>query len=195
MTHTTQPKTGRLKQGVAVVLLAATLSACTTNPSPNSYDADAVGLVRRAEQGEVVSYRWVEVRTEKGVGTVVGAGVGGAVGSTIGRGGTGVAGAIGGALIGGLLGNAIDKQAGRKNGFEYVVRTNSGELVTLVQLDAQPIPEGAPVLILYSRDSSRLVLDESRISYERPNPSPSSEDGEHEGYYGRLKAEDYDDGK
>lgn len=143
-----------------IVPLATTVVACGPNVSPNSYDAHSVGEVRRAERGTVESYRWVKIEGKSGVGTVAGAGVGAAAGSTIGNGGAeSVIGAIGGALIGGMLGNSVEKSASVKSGFEYVVRTESGSLVTLVQADEQPLPEGAPVLIIFSGSRSRLVFD------------------------------------
>lgn len=164
-----------------IALSAGTLTACTTNVSPDSYSAGAVGDIRRAERGEIESYRYVEIRTERGVGTAVGIGAGAAAGSTVGDGAGGVAGAIGGALIGGLLGNALDKEAGKKSGYEYVIRTAAGDLVTLVQADKSPLPKGAPILIVYSRGKSRIILDDARIEnsyndqqYELNKPEPGS---------------------
>lgn len=147
-------------KALALLPLAALTVACGPNMSPNSYDAHSVGEVRRAERGTVESYRWVQINGESGVGTVAGAGIGAAAGSTIGNSGAeNIIGAIGGAIIGGLIGGGVEKSAKNKSGFEYIVRTESGSLVTLVQADEQPLPEGAPVLILFSGSRSRLVFD------------------------------------
>ena len=144
----------------ALLPLAFSVVACGPSVSPNTYDAHSVGEVRRAERGTIESYRWVKIQGKSGVGTVAGAGVGAAAGSTIGNGGAeSVIGAIGGALIGGMIGNSVEKSASTKSGFEYVIRTETGSLVTLVQADDQPLPEGAPVLILFSGSRSRIVFD------------------------------------
>ncbi len=164
-----------------VVPLALTASACTQDLSTGRYDPYAVGQVRQVERGVIDSYRWVEIRSERsGVGTAVGVGVGAAAGSSVGRGADGVIGAIGGALLGGLIGNSIDKNASKQNGFEYVIRTESGSLVTIVQADKQPLPEGAPVQIIFGRDRSRVILDTRAIERDdrrRPAPEETQDNG------------------
>ena len=190
MTQQKSYPTRRLNQILATGSVAAALflGACTTNVSPGSYDANAVGSVQRAERGEIESYRYVEIRTERGVATASGVVAGAAAGSTVGSGAEGVLGALGGALIGGLIGKSIDEDIGRKTGYEYVIRTESGHLVTIVQASENPIPEGAPVLIVYGRDMTRITLDESRIEYdagpdERTIGAAQDDD---EPYYGRI---------
>lgn len=152
---------------------ALVLGACTSNQSPNSYDSRAVGQVNRVERGTIESYRWVQIeRRNSGVGTVAGAGIGAAAGSTVGsgrgRGAENVIGAIGGALIGGLIGNSIEKAGSKKGGFEYLIRTESGALVSIVQQDNSPLPEGAPVVIMFSGSQSRVVFDHNAPRYQEP---------------------------
>ncbi len=164
-------KSTHMKFAVALPL-ALFAGACAPNMSSNSYDARSVGEVRRIERGTIQSYRWVEIRGPRsGVGTMAGAGIGAAAGSTIGGGhGSGaenVIGAIGGALLGGLLGSSIEKNATKQSGFEYVIRTESGALVSIVQADTQPLPEGAPVLIHFSGTRSRVVFDHNAMRPDR----------------------------
>jgi outer membrane lipoprotein SlyB len=150
----------KLTKYAALLPLALMATACAQDLSTGRYAPHAVGQVRQVELGVIDSYRWVEIRgDESGIGTVAGAGIGGAAGSTIGDGATGVIGAIGGALVGGLIGNSVDKSASRQSGFEYVIRTQSGSLVTIVQADKQPLPEGAPVQLIFGRDRTRVILD------------------------------------
>ncbi len=140
--------------------LALFVGACGPSYSSNSYDGQSVGEVRRVERGTIESYRFVKIENnDSGVGTLAGAGVGAAAGSTVGNGAGGVIGAIGGALLGGLIGNSIEKSATDKSGFEYIILTESGSRVTLVQVDNQPFPAGTPVNILFSGNRSRIVLD------------------------------------
>lgn len=175
-------KTGLLLAVPAALLLGA----CTTNQSPNSYDQRAVGQVNRVERGTIESYRWVQIeRRNSGVGTVAGAGIGAAAGSTIGsgrgRGAENVIGAIGGALLGGLIGNSIEKSGSKKGGFEYLIRTESGALVSIVQQDNSPLPEGAPVVIMFSGSQSRVVFDHNAPRYDdRPYQEPAPEQPESE---------------
>jgi outer membrane lipoprotein SlyB len=148
--------------------LAMMTTACTQNMSPHSYDSHAVGEARRVERGVIDSYRWVEIRGDSKVGTAVGVGVGAAAGSTVGNSGAeNVIGAIGGALLGGLLGSSIDKSANKKSGFEYLIRTESGSLISILQEDRHPFAEGTPVVIVFSRDRSRVVLDHSAYEDNR----------------------------
>ena len=156
------------KRLALVVPLALMAGACTQNLSPHSYEANSVGEARKVERGVIESYRWVEIRSESGVGTAVGVGVGAAAGSTIGNSGAeNIIGAIGGALFGGLIGNSIDKSAGKQSGFEYLIRTDSGSLISLVQADRHPFAEGTPVMVVFSRDRSRVVLDHSAYEDNR----------------------------
>ncbi|TNE65219.1 MAG: hypothetical protein EP335_05875 [Alphaproteobacteria bacterium] len=157
---------------MAMVLpLALTLGACAGTQSPHTYDSHAVGQVRRVERGTIESFRWVEIKGNSGVGTLAGAGVGAAAGSTIGHGGAeSVIGAIGGALVGGLIGSGVEKSARTKGGYEYIIRTESGNLVTLVQEDKEPLPDGAPVIIVFSGDRSRVRLDHAAFRPNNPQP-------------------------
>ena len=157
--------------------VALMLGACSTSYSPNSYDSRSVGQVNRVERGTVESYRWVQIqRRDSGVGTVAGAGIGAAAGSTIGsgrgRGAENIIGAIGGALLGGLIGSSIEKSGSKKGGFEYLIRTESGAMVSIVQQDTSPLPEGAPVVIMFSGSQSRVVFDHNAPRYNDNEPSP-----------------------
>jgi outer membrane lipoprotein SlyB len=164
------------KAGLIVALpLSMALGACSSTTSPNSYESRSVGQVSRVERGTIESYRWVEIRNSKsGIGTVAGAGIGAAAGSTVGsgrgRGAENVIGAIGGALLGGLIGNSIEKSASKKSGFEYIIRTESGALVSLVQTDTNPLPEGAPVIITYSGSGSRVSFDHNAPRFTNDAP-------------------------
>jgi len=163
-------KTHRLKLALALPLTMFA-AACSPNLSSNSYEAQSVGEARRIERGTIESYRWVEITGKTGVGTAVGAGIGAAAGSTVGsgrgRGAENIIGAIGGALLGGLIGSSIEKSASKQSGFEYVIRTESGALVSIVQADTQPLPEGAPVLIHFSGTRSRVVFDHNAMRPDR----------------------------
>jgi len=157
-----------------MVPLAIMASACTQNLSPHSYESYAVGEARRVERGVIDSYRWVEIRkSQSGAGTAAGVGIGAAAGSTIGNSDAeNIIGAIGGALIGGLIGNSVEKGASKQSGFEYIIRTDSGSLITVVQADRQPFAEGTPVIIVFGGDRTRVRLDHS--AYDNSGDYPDS---------------------
>jgi outer membrane lipoprotein SlyB len=70
-------------------------------------------------------------------------------------------GAIGGAVIGGLAGAAIESSATQQKGLEYVVETENGNLMTIVQGTNPAFMEGQRVLVLYGTPS-RLIADPRR---------------------------------
>jgi len=187
-------RTKNIKLAIALPL-ALFAGACAPNLSSNSYDSRSVGEVRRIERGTIESYRWVEINGKTGVGTVAGAGVGAAIGSTVGsgrgKGAEDVIGAIGGAILGGLIGSSIEKSASKQSGYEYVIRTESGALVSIVQADKRPLPEGAPVLIHFSGSRSRVVFDHNAMRPDRNTVDDIPDQYDDEGGY--YDEEDNDD--
>jgi len=178
----TAMKKKMVTKAIALPLVLA-LGACAATPSPRTYDAHAVGQVRRVERGTIESFRWVQVKNNSGVGTVAGAGVGAAAGSTIGDGGAdSVIGAIGGAIIGGLIGSSVEKSATTKGAYEYIIRTESGSLVTIVQADEQPLPDGAPVIIVFGADRARVRLDDAAFR-QNTQPQQAPQNYQDNGYH------------
>ena len=118
----------------AALVMALLMAACTTNISPDTYSVDSVGDVTRSVPGTIISARPVNVEGTNKVGGLTGAVAGGVAGSAIGGGDRAHAlGAIGGAIIGALAGSAIEKGVTNQTGIEYVVKTDSGETLTLEQ--------------------------------------------------------------
>lgn len=144
------------------VLFAAftTLAGCAQNISPHTYSVGSVGQVNRTVSATVVSAREVDVAGTTGIGGSAGIATGAVVGSAVGGGNTrgNVVGAIGGAVVGGLAGAAIEANATKQKGMEYVVETENGNLMTIVQgTDPIFVPE-QKVLVLYG-SPSRLIAD------------------------------------
>ena len=136
---------------------------CAPNVSPQTYSVGSVGQVNRTISAKIISIREVSIASNSGVGGVAGAGAGAAAGSAIGgnniRGN--IIGAIGGAVIGGLSGSAIESSASQQKGIEYVVETENGNLMTIVQGNDQLFAIGQKVLVLYG-SPSRLIADPRR---------------------------------
>jgi outer membrane lipoprotein SlyB len=69
-----------------------------------------------------------------------------------------IVGAIGGAIIGGIAGSAIEANATKQKALEYVVETENGNLMSIVQGNDIVFAEGQKVLVLYG-SPSRLIAD------------------------------------
>jgi outer membrane lipoprotein SlyB len=136
------------------------LGGCASNISPQTYSVGSVGQVNRTVSGTVISAREVDVAGTTGIGGGAGTATGAVVGSSAGGNNTrgNIVGAIGGAVIGGLAGAAIEANVTKQNGVEYVVETESGNLMTIVQGSYPLFLAGQKVLVLYG-SPSRLIAD------------------------------------
>jgi len=146
-----------------LMVLGATilaLAGCASNISPQTYSVGSVGQVNRTISGTVISVREVNVAGTTGVGGAAGTASGAVLGSSAGGSDSrsNIVGAIGGAVIGGLAGSAIEANATKQKAFEYVVETENGNLMTIVQGKDTVFAEGQKVLVLYG-SPSRLIAD------------------------------------
>lgn len=148
---------------IAIALLSAAavaLGGCASNISPQTYSVGAVGQINRSISGTVISAREVGVAGTVGMGGAAGTAAGAVIGS--GAGGNNargnIVGAIGGAVVGGLAGAAIEANATKQQGIEYVVETENGNLMTIVQGTDTVFSQGQKVLVLYG-SPSRLIAD------------------------------------
>ena len=143
------------------MMAALLVSACADSISPSTYSVGQVGTVNRAVDGMIISVRQVQIDRSSGVGGAAGAGIGAAGGSAIGSSTeANIAGAIAGAVVGGIIGAAAEKGTVKTTGFEYVVRTANGALLTLVQ-GGEPLAVNDPVIVMYG-ETSRIIFDQSR---------------------------------
>ena len=115
--------------------------------------------------GIVVDKRWVEYGSyagnNEGVGTVAGAITGGAVGAAFGGGSGKIATVLGGSVLGGFLGNSIGKSSTKYNKYhmiEYTLRTNDGQLMTVMQTPNINLALGQRVLLERSNDGRWFFL-------------------------------------
>lgn len=136
------------------------LAGCASNISPQTYSVGSVGQVNRTVAATVISVREVNVAGTTGVGGAAGTATGAVLGSSIGGndGRSNIVGAIGGAVIGGIAGAAIEANATKQKALEYVVETENGNLMTIVQGKDAVFAEGQKVLVLYG-SPSRLIAD------------------------------------
>jgi outer membrane lipoprotein SlyB len=155
--------TRRLHHGsklAAGLLLSAGLAGCGPTYSPNTYAATAVQQANKVDQAVVVGVRAIDISAQANIGTLAGAGAGGIAGATTGDTlGLGSAlGALGGSVLGGIVGSTVEHQTSDTNGYEYIVRKSSGELMSVTQKDEKPLVIGAHVLII-AGNQARIVPD------------------------------------
>ena len=136
------------------------IAGCAPNVSPQTYSVGSVGQVNRTISAKIISAREVDIASNSGFGGMAGAGAGAAAGSAIGGNNTrgNIIGAIGGALIGGIAGSAAESSLSKQKGIEYVVETDNGNLMTVVQGSEPIFSIGQKVLVLYG-SPSRLIAD------------------------------------
>jgi outer membrane lipoprotein SlyB len=160
----------------------ALLASCGPDYSPNTYSVTAVQQANKVERGEVIGVRQIEISTAGVVGATTGAAAGGAVGGVAGSQTTGgslgtALGAIGGSLVGGLVGTSVEHATGDTSAYEYIVRKNNGELVSVTQKDTVPLKIGTKVLVI-AGNQARIVpdytvdVDASKPETAHPAPQP-----------------------
>jgi outer membrane lipoprotein SlyB len=138
------------------------LAACA-QPAPDARPAGQVGRILETIPGTVVSASQVtvagEVRRNSGVGRQVGSVAGGLAGVGVGGVG-GILLSAGGRIIGGLLGGAAESEASSPSqvGTEYVIRTDTGETLTIVEIGDAVFAPGQRVVIQQDDRGTARVL-------------------------------------
>jgi outer membrane lipoprotein SlyB len=140
-----------LRKLVVAGVLSGGLAACATAPGAYDYAPYETGAAARVEDGVIVSSRPITIGGSKpGSGAVIGGLAGAGVGAQFG-GDTGghLLGAVIGALGGAAIGDAV--QTGQtRQGVAYIVRRDyDGASFEVAQPDAEPLPPGARVHIVY----------------------------------------------
>jgi outer membrane lipoprotein SlyB len=139
-------------------LLLTGLSACAPSYSPDTYASSAVQQANKVEQGVVIGVRDVAVTAAGTAGAVTGAAAGGIAGSQMGVGTTSAFASLGGALVGGIAGTTVEHVTADTKAFEYIVRKENGELVSVTQKDRTPLALGQHVLVI-AGSQARVVPD------------------------------------
>lgn len=131
---------------VMSLVSAMTLGACARQISPDVHSGPAAGQAQRTEAGVIENVRLVEIQesdTLEGnkTGQVLGGLAGGVAGARFGQGVGKALASAGGAILGAFIGSFAEQEVKRQQAFEYIVRTDSGQLLTIVQgLEPQMTP-------------------------------------------------------
>lgn len=139
------------------------LSGCATPPGQSQYKWSEVGQSTIVHFATVIQVREVGVTGQNtGAGALVGTAAGAAAGAQFGSGDGAIAAAVGGALIGAIAGSALEQAAANTTALEYLVTTERGKTMTIVQ----NINEGDKILPVGSR-----VMVQISGSYQRVLPA------------------------
>lgn len=149
------------------------LLGCAPDYSPNTYSGNAVQQANKVERAVVIGFRQVKISANGTIGAVTGGAAGGVLGSQADASGiTSALGTVGGTLVGGIVGTTIEHATGDTTGWEYIVRKPNGDLLSVAQREATPIPLGQKVLVI-TGNQARIVPDYAAAL--DPTPAPASD--------------------
>ncbi|MBA3660638.1 MAG: hypothetical protein H0W64_02825 [Gammaproteobacteria bacterium] len=148
---------------ILLLSLFSGLFGCAQNISPDTYEGSEVGVVSRVKKGVVVSKRLVSIDNNSNVGGVAGVTAGAAAGSMIGHNvQTAIIGAVGGAIVGGVTGNAVEKRVQHHQGYEYIIKLDNNQMISIVQSSGLQFAINQPVLIMYGA-RTRIIHDQTNV--------------------------------
>jgi len=147
---------------ILILLLSAPfiVAGCASEKGGDVYTRDQVRQVQHFKVGTVVSVHKVRIEgTKSPVGTTAGTIVGGIAGSGASSGKTGQVAAVLGAVVGGVVGSAAEEAYTRENGFEYSIKLEDGNYISVVQAASkdEDIKPGDKVRVIESDGVTRVV--------------------------------------
>jgi len=152
--------------------IAACLAGCGSDHSPNIYASNAVQQANKVDAGIVIGYREVMISANGTAGAVTGGAAGGVLGSQAGATGFDHAlGSVAGTALGSVVGTTIEHATGDTKGWEYIVKKNNGDLISVTQVEPNPLPLGQKVLVI-AGVQARIVPD---YSFDIPIEKPAAE--------------------
>ena len=133
---------------VLCLFLATLVSGCASN-SGRSYTSEEARRAQSVQTGTIVSLTEATIEEDpSGLGSVAGGVVGGVAGSTIGGGKGRVLGALGGAVVGAVAGALGEKALRTQKAYEFTIKLDSGQTLSVVQAVDDNYAVGDKVRIL-----------------------------------------------
>ncbi len=123
--------------------LCLLLSACTKDVAPGDYDSAEVGKIKKVVPGVIISKRPVRIHNAVAETTST------TIDNTTSRPATS---------------NNDDNVMGRSHGYEYVIRLNSGAIISLVQTEDLNLKTKQHILVIYG-NNTRVVADNGSDDY------------------------------
>jgi outer membrane lipoprotein SlyB len=162
-----------MRKSLWLVVPLFALAACAKPQGMSQYKYDEVGRSVVVDFGTVITAREVGITGKNtGAGALTGAAVGAGAGSYVGS-GSGSAWAVGGGLLAGaIVGAAAEQAIADSVGIEYVVTTEKGTTMTVVQnmnKEDTVIPAGSRVMVQTSGSYQRVLpADNLPTEIKRP---------------------------
>ncbi len=126
------------------VSLCLLFAGCTKDTPPGDYDSAEVGKIKKVVPGVIISKRPVRIHNPAAEST-----------STVVDNGTTPA---------ATANTTTDATMGRSHGYEYVIRLNSGAIISLVQTEDLQLKTRQHILVIYG-NNTRVVADDGSDDY------------------------------
>jgi len=120
---------------------------CTKDTPPGDYDSAEVGKIKKVVPGIIISKRPVRIHNPAADNTS----------ATIDNTTTPAATPV-------TQGSGADNVMGRSHGYEYVIRLNSGAIISLVQTEDANLKVKQRILVIYG-NNTRVVPDDGSDDY------------------------------
>lgn len=118
----------KLMSNLVCIACAIVLASCSKSSEPGDYDAAEVGKVKKVISGTILSMREVRLHNKSAESLSSAEAV------------------------------DSDSSTSRSHGFEYVIRLNSGGIISVVQADDVKLKPKQHVLVIYG-ENTRVVAD------------------------------------
>jgi outer membrane lipoprotein SlyB len=114
------------------------LVGCSKDVQPGEYDSSEVGKIKKVVPGVLISKRPVKIRSKSSEGVQQ--------------------------ATAGSVPEENNNSVSRSRGFEYVVRLNSGSIISVVQTEELSLKAKQHILVIYG-DNTRVVADDGSEEY------------------------------
>lgn len=146
-----------MKQLITIILCSLLIVGCASSKSGQVYSRDEAQRVQQVQLGTIEYVKPILIEgTKSAVGTIGGAAIGGIAGSTIGKGRGSAIAAVVGAIAGGLIGSATEEGVTRQQGYEIMVKLDSGEMLSVVQEADEEFTQGERIRVLSDGFKTRI---------------------------------------
>ena len=146
-----------MKKFFCIMVMALALVACGIGDTNTTYDRTDIGQAGIVSLGTIVSMNPIKTAGTNSVGTLSGGIAGAAAGSMIG-GNTAIniIGGVGGAVLGGVLGAKTEEALTKDTAMEFIVRTENGKLISIVQSNELGLRVGDQVMLSTVSGTTRI---------------------------------------
>ncbi|HAU0564956.1 TPA: hypothetical protein JBG48_01015 [Legionella pneumophila] len=131
-------KTKFIFKSISSLLLGLLLVSCSNELPPGEYDANEIGKIKKVIPGVIISKRPVNLHRQNADANLH--------------------------VKGGADSNLIDGGYNRTHGVEYVIKLNSGTIISVVQAEDLKLKNKQKILVIYGRHT-RVVADNGSDVY------------------------------